>query len=441
MSDAENQNAPVVPANLMTAEATLPADWQQATLIGRAMTKEGPSVVYVREDGKVVDITHAYATTTDLFEKENPAAEARRAALTGKVIGTADEIIANSSVRDPNKPYLLSPADFQEVEAAGVTFVPSMVERMIEQRVMALKKVEPSTDVDTVRKEMKAALQETMGKDFDFSKVVPGSEDALRLIKALGKAGFSTIYPEVGFGVEGEIFSKAAPGTSVGHGAQSGYSPGAEPWVNPEPEVVMFANSKGKIVGAAHGNDVNDRKKEGQSALLLHRAKVKNGSTSIGPFVRLFDDKFGLNDVKKLSVELKVMRADGTVAFEGANNMEKISRSPESIVAAACDSEREHQQGVAVFLGTMTVPEKDETGKDFTHREGDVVRMGSPQLGYLTNVMLPADKVQGLEKGSLALARNLAERGLLLPQPERKLTPMPTGKILGGGAIGGSARI
>jgi fumarylacetoacetate (FAA) hydrolase family protein len=224
----------------------------------------------------------------------------------------------------------------------------------------------------------------------------------------------STIYPQVGLGAEGEIFSKATQVTSVGHGAQAGYSTGASPWVNPEPEVVLLANSRGKVVGATHGNDVNDRGKEGRSALLLHRAKVKKGSTAIGPFIRVFDEKFNLDSIRDTEVRLEVRRADGSLKFEGANKMGKISRRPEAIVAATTDDEREHPDGVAVFLGTMMVPLKDDKGAEFTHEEGDVVRIGSPQLGYLTNVMLPANNVHGLEQGALDLARNLARRGLLV---------------------------
>jgi fumarylacetoacetate (FAA) hydrolase family protein len=186
------------------------------------------------------------------------------------------------------------------------------------------------------------------------------------------------------------------------------------PWVNPEPEIVLIANSKGRIVGATNGNDVNDRGKEGKSSLLLHRAKVKKGSTAVGPFIRVFDEGFSLDSLRDTEVGLEVWRVDGSLKFEGSNKMGKISRRPEDIVAAATDEEREHSDGVAVFLGTMTVPLKDDTGAVFTHEEGDIVRIGSPQLGYLTNVMLPANMVQGLEKGALDLARNLASRGLLV---------------------------
>lgn len=406
--------APVVPADKMTVEHTLPSDWKDATLVGRVMLPNvGPAVVYVNSDGNVIDITNSYATTRDLFEQDDPAKEARVAARTGKTIGKVADVIANSSVRDPKKPFLLAPTDFQEIEAAGVTFVESMVERMVEEAAM---KEGGGSATDEVRTRIRGQVAEIVGTD-DFSKIKPGSPQALQILAKMKELGMSTIYPTVGLDVEGEIFSKAVAGTAVGHGAQAGYSPveeGRKHWVNPEPEVVLFGNSKHKIVGAAHGNDVNDRGKEGHSALLLHRAKVKNGSTAIGPFVRLFDKDFTLEDVKKVEVSLEVTRQDGSVKFKGANNMAKISRQPESIMAAAMDHERQHHDGVAVFLGTMTVPLKDDKGQDFTHEEGDVVKMGSAKLGYLTNVMRSAEKVQGLEKGALDLARNLAGRDLLL---------------------------
>ncbi len=67
-------------------------------------------------------------------------------------------------------------------------------------------------------------------------------------------------------------------------------------WNNPEPEVALVVASTGKIVGATLGNDVNLRDVEGRSALLLGKAKDNNASASLGPFVRLFDGDFTLDD-------------------------------------------------------------------------------------------------------------------------------------------------
>lgn len=416
-----SEDAPLVPLEKLVPEATLPEDWQQANLIGRVMLPGvGPAVVYVNDKGNVIDITRSYATTRDLLEEKDPAAAARTASRSGKTIGNIADILANSSVRDAKKPFMLAPNDFQSVEAAGVTFVESMVERMVEEAAMKEMKVKPGdtinqTQLEKVRERIRSEVKKLVGADFDFSSIIPGSQEAEKILELMKEKGISTIYPQVGLGPEGEIFSKAEPCASVGHGGQAGYS-SVGGWTNPEPEVVLFANSKGKIVGAAHGNDVNDRAKEGKSALLLHKAKVKNGSTAIGPFIRLFDEKFGLEDVKNIQVQLEVNRSDGSLKYQGANNMAKISRKPEDIVAAAMDSERQHPDGLAIFLGTMTVPLKDDKGAVFTHEEGDVVRIGSNKLGYFTNVMRPAEKVQGLEPGALATARNLAGRGLLIDE-------------------------
>ena len=409
----------LVPMSELTLERTLPVDWRKASLVGRVMLPGvGPSVVIVDPNGDLLDVSHIFATTRDLFESESPAEAVRIAAFRGKKIGNASEIIANSSLRRADQPYLLSPLDFQEIEAAGVTFVESLVERMVEEA--AMKEVPRDSDgglnqtkLNEVRRKIRGEVEEIVG-DADFSKIQPGSKAALEILRRMKELGMSTIYPQVGLGEEGEIFSKASPATSVGHGAQAGYSAGVSPWVNPEPEIVLIANSKGRIVGATNGNDVNDRGKEGKSSLLLHRAKVKKGSTVVGPFIRVFDEGFSLDSLRDTEVRLEVWRVDGSLKFEGSNKMGKISRKPEDIVAAAMDEEREHNDGVAVFLGTMTVPLKDDTGSVFTHEEGDIVRIGSPQLGYLTNVMLPANKVQGLEKGALDLARNLASRSLLV---------------------------
>lgn len=93
-------------------------------------------------------------------------------------------------------------------------------------------------------------------------------------------------YLEVGIGTDAEIFTKAPVLAAVGTGQNIGIHPKSE-WNNPEPEVVLVANSQGKILGATLGNDVNLRDFEGRSALLLSKAKDNNASCAIGPFIRL----------------------------------------------------------------------------------------------------------------------------------------------------------
>src|SRR6185295_9303544 len=112
-------------------------------------------------------------------------------------------------------------------------------------------------------------------------------------------------YLEVGIGPDAEVFTKAPVMSSVGTGMDAGLHPRSE-WNNPEPEVVLAVSSRGDIVGAALGNDVNLRDFEGRSALLLSKAKDNNASCAIGPFVRLFDDGFSLDDVRAADVALRV---------------------------------------------------------------------------------------------------------------------------------------
>jgi fumarylacetoacetate (FAA) hydrolase family protein len=91
-------------------------------------------VVTVR-DGTVVDITSSTAPTVrDVCEMTDPAKHVRSAK--GKPIGSLDDIAANSfeATRDPARPYLLSPVDLQAVKASGVTFVVSLLERVIEEQ-------------------------------------------------------------------------------------------------------------------------------------------------------------------------------------------------------------------------------------------------------------------------------------------------------------------
>jgi len=175
-------------------------------------------------------------------------------------------------------------------------------------------------------------------------------------------------------------------------------------------------------VGASLGNDVNLRDIEGRSALLLSKAKDNNASCAIGPFIRLFDAGFSMDDVRRARVRLTVTGLDG-FAVEGENAMARISRDPLDLAAATCGPDHQYPDGFMLFLGTMYVPtaDRDGPGQGFTHHEGDVVRIGSPALGQLVNTVTRCDLAPPWTFGVRALMRSLADRGVLGRTNERKL--------------------
>ena len=199
---------------------------------------------------------------------------------------------------------------------------------------------------------------------------------------------------------------------AVGTGAEVGIHPKSE-WNNPEPEVVLAVNSRGETVGAALGNDVNLRDFEGRSALLLGKAKDNNASCAIGPFIRLFDADFGIAEVRRIEL---AMRVDGPEGFtlHGASSLAKISRDPLAIVAQAIGANHQYPDGFMLFLGTMFAPTQDRHGPGlgFTHVVGDVVRVSTPTLGTLVNRVNHCDRIAPWTFGVGALMRSLAQRGL-----------------------------
>ncbi|MDX8467013.1 fumarylacetoacetate hydrolase family protein [Mesorhizobium sp. VK23B] len=385
----------------MTDPTRLPAD---GLFIGRARTSEAshPLVVTVR-DGQVIDITSSAAPTVrDLCELKDLAGYLHSAK--GKAIGALADVAANSfeAKRDAAKPILLSPVDLQAVKASGVTFVVSLLERVIEEQARG-----SAEKADAIRADIAGLI------GHDLSKLKPGSPEAMEIKAKLIQRGAWSQYLEVGIGPDAEIFTKCQPMASVGFGADVGLHP-VSTWNNPEPEIAMIADSSGRIVGATLGNDVNLRDVEGRSALLLGKAKDNNASASLGPFIRLFDETFSIADVKRATVRLSVEGEDG-FSLEGASSMAEISRSPEELVKAAMGPHHQYPDGLALYLGTMFVPSKDrgEKGKGFTHKIGDIVTISSEKLGALANRVRLSPDCPHWTYGASHLMRDLARAGLI----------------------------
>ncbi|NBW50221.1 MAG: fumarylacetoacetate hydrolase [Betaproteobacteria bacterium] len=387
----------------LTPENTLPADAGHATLLGRIWRPElqGPSVVTVR-DGMVIDISASYPTARDLCETADPASALRGAH--GEPVCSVQSLLANSSAasRDVALPWLLAPCDLQAIKAAGVTFATSMLERVIEEKARG----NPAA-ASAIRTEIQSLIGD------DLSKLKPGSEQAMALKQVLIAQGAWSQYLEVGIGPDAEIFTKAPVLAAVGCGDDAGLHP-ASHWNNPEPEVVLTINSRGEVVGATLGNDVNLRDMEGRSALLLGKAKDNNASASVGPFIRLFDEQFTINEVRSAELTLRVEGADGFV-MDGYSSMARISRDPLDLAAQLIGPHHQYPDGAMLFLGTLFAPVKDRDapGSGFTHKLDDVVTIHSAKLGTLRNRMRHCDQCPPWSFGASHLMRNLAKRGLL----------------------------
>jgi fumarylacetoacetate (FAA) hydrolase family protein len=383
-------------------KSTLPSDATAGTLVGRVWRPDiGPSVVTVGADG-VFDISRSFPTMRDLCEARDPAAAV--ASAKADRIGDLAAILANTdqAKREQSGPYLLSPIDLQAIKAAGVTFAISLLERVIEEQARGV----PERAVQA-----RADVESALGGSIE--KIKPGSPQAMELKKLLQEKGLWSQYLEVGIGPDAEIFTKAQPMSAVGTGAAIGILKSST-WNNPEPEVVVVVDSRGQIVGASLGNDVNLRDLEGRSALLLGKSKDNNASTAIGPFIRLFDRTFSLDDVRRTQVRLTVKGTDG-FTLDGSSDLGKISRDPADLVAQMIGPHHQYPDGAVLFLGTMFAPVKDRDapGMGFTHHIGDTVTIAADRLGALTNVVTTSDQAPPWVFGAADLMRNLAARGLL----------------------------
>ena len=381
----------------------LPDDIAQALLVGRVwLPGIGPTAVVIR-DGKLCDLSAIAPTVSQLMELGDLVTSIRGASKLPVLANLAAALVnSDEQRRDRSQPWLLAPCDLQAIKAAGVTFVASMLERVIEEQARG-----DASKAAAVRSAIAAVIGDNL------ASIRPGSDAAMQLKKVLIAQSAWSQYLEVGIGPDAEVFTKSQPMSAVGVGADIGVHPRSE-WSNPEPEVVLAVNSQGRVVGATLGNDVNLRDFEGRSALLLGKAKDNNASCAIGPFIRLFDDHYSIDDVRSCELSMRVDGPEGFV-MTGSSSLSKISRDPLDLVGQTINANHQYPDGFMLFLGTMFAPTQDrgKPGMGFTHAIGDIATVATPRLGSLINRVNTSDQVAPWNFGMGALMRNLAGRGLL----------------------------
>jgi len=403
MSTPKSVNFPPLP--LQVAES-LPHDAARATLVGRLWVPgAGPTLVTLAGDD-LHDLSTVAATSSQLLELDDPVFAVQSALRNGQAprIASYESALANSdeSRRDGTQAWLMAPCDLQPVKASGVTFIASLLERVIEEQARG-----DASRADAIRRSLTGILGDNL------AGIVPGSAQAAQVKEVLIAQGAWSQYLEVGIGPDAEVFTKAPPMAAVGTGADVGLHPGSS-WNNPEPEVVLAIDSRGQVRGATLGNDVNLRDFEGRSALLLGKAKDNNASCAMAPFIRLFDAHFGIDDLRRCEIALRVIGPDG-FRVEARDTLAKISRDPLDLAAQAIGPHHQYPDGLMLFLGTMLAPTQDRMGpgQGFTHVVGDVVTVSSPAFGALVNRVRRCDEIAPWRFGLTALMRSLAARQLL----------------------------
>lgn len=367
---------------------------QEGTWVGRAwlptdcspLQLAGPHVVTIKQ-GNIVALSEHYLTIADLLADPDPVNTITN--TDGTFICSVDELLENSlfcnkkiDLKAQDKPFLLAPNDIQSIKACGVTFAASMLERVIEERALG-----DATKAEQIR----TMVHDAIGSN--IQEVKPGSEQAMALKQRLIEQGMWSQYLEVGIGPDVEVFTKSQPMAAIGSGAELGILSTSE-WNNPEPEIALLITPQGHCLGATLANDVNLRDYEGRSALLLGKAKDQNGSSPIGPFIRLFDDSFTLEDAMNAEVTLTITGEDGFTS-QGANYMSQISRNAEDIINQVCNRSHQYPDGIIMMLGTMFAPTEDrgQPGMGFTHKIGDRVEISTPRLGKLVNWVNHCDQI------------------------------------------------
>lgn len=185
-------------------------------------------------------------------------------------------------------------------------------------------------------------------------------------------AGGGDFYDRVYAAERPELFFKATGRRVLGPGQPVRIRSDSR-WSVPEPELTLFANAAGTIMGCTIGNDMSSRDIEGENPLYLPQAKVYAGSCALGPCILLCHEP-----ARSTLIRLEISRG-GKVAFVGTTTLMELKRGFKELVDFLF-RDNTFPDGVFLMTGTGIVP-----GDDFTLRSGDWIRIEINGIGRLEN--------------------------------------------------------
>jgi 2-dehydro-3-deoxy-D-arabinonate dehydratase len=188
-------------------------------------------------------------------------------------------------------------------------------------------------------------------------------------------AGGGDFYDRVYDAERPELFFKATAYRSVGPNENIRIRKDSH-WNVPEPELTLFINSAGNLMGYTIGNDVSSRDIEGENPLYLPQAKSYDKSAALGPCIYFSDELIPLDS----KINIEIIR-NSTQVFAGETSLNQMKRKLPELVSYLT-RELTFPNGVFLMTGTGIVP-PDE----FTMISGDRVEITIEHIGTLINTV------------------------------------------------------
>ena len=187
------------------------------------------------------------------------------------------------------------------------------------------------------------------------------------------ESGAADFYAKVYEAKRPELFFKSTAARCAGP-EQEVFIRRDSQWNVPEPELTLFANASGKIVGYTIGNDMSSRDIEGENPLYLPQAKSYQRSAAIGPCLLVPSTPIDADTQIHMSIERK-----GEIVFSGSISINQMKRKHEELMGYLF-MEMDFPQGVYLMTGTCLVPPND-----FTLSVDDVIHISIDGIGSLRN--------------------------------------------------------